>query len=402
MPSFDEILAGKGVFSDREVLSPHYLPESLLYREDEIRRIMVAVSPALQQRKAKNLFIYGKTGTGKTSSVKQVLEKIEERKEDHVHVVYMNCRVYDSRYKILQRVITAFKPSFAKTGHSFTVLYEELLDWIEGPKNKDTTGKHVIVVLDEIDFIADLDNLIYTLTRANDDLGKGSVSVIGISNRVNFKNRLDPRSKSSLCEEEIVFQPYNAAQLQGILRNRCETAFEKGVVNDSAINLASAIAASENGDARYALSLMLRAGELVERRDAKTIVDAQVEEARKAADEDKAFEVIGALPEHQQLLLYALASLAQDVHYKKLVEDGGEKLYFSGEIYERYASLTKKAGKQPRTSRWYREYLSELEMLGLINTVQSGKGIRGHTTLVRLAYDADKIKKIIEKTVFAE
>lgn len=400
MLSFDELISGKGIFSDRAVLSPHYMPETMVYREDELRRIMVGVAPVLTGQKAKNLFLYGNTGTGKTSSIKQVIGKLAERNDPRVYVVYMNCRVYDSRYKAIQKVITTFKPHFAKSGYSFTVLYEELLNWVEsGGKEKVPDGKHLIIVLDEVDYVSDLDELIYTLTRINDDLGKGSVSVVGVSNRVNFKSRLDPRSRSSLCEEEVVFAPYNAGQLQGILANRVGRAFVPGVIDDSAVNLASAIAAGENGDARYALLLLLRAGELCETRGSKKISDSEVEEARKLADEEKAFEVISSLPEHQRLLLYALAMLYEDVTYKRLVEDGSDKLYFSGVVYERYESICKKTGKEPRTSRWYREYLSELEMLGLIAMVSSGKGVRGHTTLIKLAYPSDKVKGAIEKTM---
>ncbi len=403
MPSFDEILAGKGVFLDKSVLSPHYVPEILLYREDEIRKIMLAIAPVLQGMKAKNLFIYGLTGTGKTCSVKQVLSKLKEKADPRVFTVYMNCRVYDTRYKVLQKVITEFKPHFAKTGHSFSILYEEMLDWIENSKS-DLKGRHLVVILDEIDMVSDLDSLVYTLVRANDDLTGGSVSLIGISNKVNFKQKLDPRSKSALCEEEIVFQPYNAVQLKGILGQRAQSAFEKGIIEENAINLASAIAAGENGDARYAFLLLLRAGELVESRPdgSRRISDKDVEEARKLADEDKAFEVISTLPQHQQLLLYSLAGLSEDVQYKRLVEDGGDKLYFSGEVYERYASLAKRLGHVPRTSRWYREYLNELEMLGLVNMVSSGKGVRGHTTLIKLSYTAAKVKKAVEKTLMFE
>lgn len=404
MPSFDELLAGKGVFQDRGILSPHYIPETLLYREEEIRKIMLAVAPVLQNSKAKNVLLYGVTGCGKTCSVKQVMQKLAEKGQAEVHSVYVNCRVYNTRYKVLQKIITEFKPHFSKTGHSFTILFEELVKWLEESRKEfpSARGKHLLVVLDEVDAVEDLDNLVYTLVRTNDEISRGSVSVIGISNKVDFKRRIDPRIKTSLCEEEIVFQPYNAPQLAGILSQRLPQAFEKGVVEESAINLAAAISAAENGDARYALLLLLRAGEISEGKSSRKITDLEVEEARKIADEDKAFEVISSLPEHQQLLLYSLAGLVEDVTYKRLVEDSGEKLYFSGEVYERYARLAKKTGQEPRSSRWYREYLNELEMLGLITTLQSGKGIRGHTTLIKLAYEPSRVKKAIEKTLLKE
>jgi len=401
LPKFKDMLKDKSIFRDKEVLSPHYVPEQLLFRENEITRLMTALLPALKDSRPHNAFIYGKTGTGKTATLRKVLQELGEENNERVKTTYMNCRVYDSRYKVLQKCISGFQPDFAKTGFSFSVLYEKLLDWVEGAGDG-VAGKRLVVALDEIDAVKDLDSLMYTLTRANDDLKKGSVTIIGISNKVNFKNRLDTRSRSSLCEEELVFQSYNAEQLKGILQQRIGQAFEEeAVVEENAVNLAAAIAAGENGDARYALNLLLRAGEIAEEKGGK-VSDKEVERARKMADEDKAFEIVSSLPEHQQILLLALASLATDAHYKRLFEENGEKFYFSGEVYEKYCSLVKRMGKEPRTARWYREYLNDLETAGLITTIQSGKGVRGHTTLVRMGYEPEKVRKIIEKTLAAE
>ncbi|HLD62847.1 MAG TPA: AAA family ATPase [Candidatus Norongarragalinales archaeon] len=397
MVDFAEILEeGNSVFKDKGALSPHYVPESLLYRDEEIKKIMICLAPALKGQKAKNLFVYGKTGTGKTVSTKHVLDKLLQQGNPRVFGLYMNCRVYDSRYKILQKTITEFHPDIAKTGYSFAVLYEKFLDWLE------ENGKHVVLLLDEIDLVKDLDQMIYTLTRVNDDLREGSLTLVGVSNKVGFTKKLDTRTRSSLCEEELVFQSYNANQLSGILKQRAEKSFHDGIVDDSAINIAAAIAAADNGDARYALMLLVRAGELAERSKLQKITDKQVEESRKAAEEDKAFEIISSLPEHQQFVMYGLAKLGSDNKYKRLVEDGGDKLYFSGEVYEAYVECTRKFGREPRTSRWYREYLHELDMLGLISTVQSGKGIRGQTTLIRSSYEPARIKKSIEKTFSGE
>lgn len=395
--SFKDVLASRRtVFRNKQALSPHFVPETLPFREGELRKLMECIAPVVEGNRAKNVFLYGKTGTGKSTTTRRVLQLLEAEKNEKAHVLYMNCRVYDSRYKVLQKVISAFHPSFARTGYSFAVLYEKLIDWLE------EGNRQLVVALDEIDMVKDLDNLVYTLTRANDDLGSGGVSILGVSNKVDFKQRLDQRSRSSLCEEEIVFQPYDAKQLCGILAQRSSLAFSPGSVDASALNLASAIAASENGDARYALLLLLRAGELCDTNKAELVTDDLVEKSRKAAEEDKAFELISTLPEHQQLLLYSLATLASEVSYKRLVEEGGDKLYFSGEVYERYAGVVKKLGKEPRTSRWYREYLKELEALGLVNTVQSGKGVRGHTTLIRLAYEPQRVKQVIETKILQE
>ncbi len=406
MTTFEEILNSNKIFEDRNALSPHFVPDLLLYREEELKRMMVALAPIINGKKGKNIFIYGKTGSGKTSSARLVLNRLEPYRSNGIYTFYMNCRVYDSRYKVLQKILSEIKHNFAKSGHSFTLLYEELVDWIENnAKNSDHANpaqnhaRHIVILLDEIDLVGDLDSLVYTLTRTNDDLHlRGTLSLIGISNRVNFKSKLDARSISSLCEEELVFQPYNATQLSQILTERCRIAFKPDIVQESAINLASAIAASENGDARYALLLMSRAGELAESQNLQRITDKEVEEARKIADEDKAFEIISTLPEHQKLLLYGLATLVEEIHYKRLIDEVGEKLYSSGEVYERYCSVCKKWGKSTRSSRWFREYIADIESLGIIQTVTSGKGLRGHTTLIKLCYDPAKVKASVEKS----
>ena len=74
-------------------------------------------------------------------------------------------------------------------------------------------AKILVVVLDEIDVVKDLDDLIYTLTRANSDMKSGGITIVGVSNKVSFKEDLDPRSLSTLYENELVFPPYNSNEL---------------------------------------------------------------------------------------------------------------------------------------------------------------------------------------------
>ncbi|MFH1471135.1 MAG: AAA family ATPase [Candidatus Micrarchaeota archaeon] len=388
------------MFLKRDVLSPHYIPGKLPHREKEIEKIMRAVSPALKGEKPRNLFIYGKTGTGKTSTVKYVLGKLhDEGGVTKAPVSYINCRLYGSRYKVMQKVIQDHIPEFAKPGYGISFFYEKMLDWIE------EDGKELIVVLDEIDMVKDLDDLLYTLTRSNDDLKGGGVSLFGISNRLNFKEKLDPRSMSSLLETELVFSPYNSKELVSILEERIKTGFAKGAVDSSAVNLASAIAAQETGDARYALKLLFRAGEIADERGEVPVSDRHVEEARRSVDEGIATDAISTLPDHQQIVLYAIAKLSlRGSRYSRLGSENGngENYLLSGEVYEDYVETSRKFHKLARSARWFRQYLNDLEMLGLITMVDSGKGQRGHTRFIKIAYPAEKVKNIVEKHLSGE
>ncbi len=56
--------------------------------------------------------------------------------------------------------------------------------------------------------------------------------------------------------------------------------------------------------------------------------------------------------------------------------------------------------KEPKSERWYRKYISELEMQGLVASYESGKGIRGHTKLIKLMYPSQKTKEVLESELF--
>lgn len=385
---FRTILAEKSVFLNRDALSVHFLPERILHREKEIEKIMRAVTPIFHNKRPKNIFIYGNTGTGKTSSIKYVMKQFAQLPSNG-HIVYLNCRMYNTRYKILQRIASEVV-DFSKNGFAPSVFYEKILDWIEANE------KFLIIVLDEIDMVKDLNELLYTLTRANDDLKSGSVSLVGISNKLSFKRQLDAKSMSALLEIEVVFPPYNSEQLREILQQRVILGFNDNVCDDSAVNLAAAIAARETGDARYALKLLQYAGEIADEKKTKRVTHEHVEFARKRVEEDIVVEAISTLPEHQQLALYALASLTLKGSKYSRLSNENEKLFPSGELYEAYTEVCKQFKREYRSARWCKEYLRELELLGLVQMVESGKGMRGHTMLIKLSYEPGKIKKAIE------
>jgi cell division control protein 6 len=272
-------------------------------------------------------------------------------------------------------------------------LYDRLFNVVQ------SNSINLIVVLDEIDQIEKgLSDLMYILTRVNDELKSGHVSVIGISNNMKFKNRLDPRSKSTLCEEERIFKPYNAVQLREILKQRIREGFLPDTVDDSVVSLIAAFAA-QDGDARYALRLLQKSGEIAEGLGSDNVISEYVERAKTDVEKDMIAEAISTLPEHQQIVIYSIASLAsKGGMYQRLSEISNGDL-FTGEVYEAYENNCKALNRSPRTIRQFSEYLNELEMAGMITMRMSGKGIRGTTRLIRLGYPPNEIKGIVKKSL---
>ncbi len=394
--AFADLFKESDIFNDRAVLSPHYLPQALLFREKQILDIERALTPSLRGERGRNVFIYGKTGTGKTSCMKHVVEKIKTIPMIKARISYINCRIYNSRYRVLSKIAGDHIPFYAKRGFGFIEIYEKMINWIEEDE------KVLVAVLDEIDIIKDLDDLIYTLTRANSDIKSGGITIVGISNKISFKNELDPRSLSTLYENELVFPPYNSTELVSIIKDRVDKGFKVGVVDPASMNLAGAIAAKESGDARLALKIMSKAGELAEERGMHAVTPNEVNEAARYAEEEIAYELISTLPMHQQLILYAIATMAAKGSLYKKLNDESDTYMLSGDIFRRYVSISESVHKEPKSARLYRRYIADLEMQGIIASYESGKGIRGHTKLIRLEYRPERIKEMVEKAVFAE
>ncbi len=400
MNIFEEAMQQKSVFRNRDLVTPHYMPERLPFREKQISQITNTLALALKGSKPDNIFIYGRTGTGKTVTTKFVLAQLNEfAKKNNAKVIttYINCRNHPTKYKVLLKCCSQYYPEHNFIGYSAGFVYEKVINYVEDNKC------FAIIALDEIDKVKDLDDLIYALTRSNDDISHGGISIIGISNNVLFKNRLDARTKSSLCQKELVFPPYNAHELKEILKQRVELAFYKNTVEESAINLAAGIAAKESGDARTAVMLLLRAGEIADKKKIFKVRDKEVEEARKKVEEEIILNMISTLPIQEQLVLLAITKLSLNKKgINKLTGMQEENVLYSGEVYEEYCRIAKRINENVVSARWYREYIHELETYGLIITTSSGIGQRGHTTFIKLGYEANKIYNSLLKILQVE
>ena len=242
----------------------------------------------------------------------------------------------------------------------------------QGIQGTNAFGKklHLIVILDEIDILLskDGDGILYTLTRTD------NVAVLSISNYLDFKNLITPRVTSSLNDKEIIFPPYGAGQLSDILTERAMLSFHDDILNDDVIPLCSAMAAKEEGDARYALDLLKNAGELAFDENSEKVTSEHVIRAKDRIEHNKITEIISTLPLQQQRVLEAILLLTKK----------GDEIT-SGKLYEEYTEISK---KDSVTYRRIFDFINELELLGIIstNTISRGRG-RGRTNIIKLQCD---------------
>ena len=315
---FNDFVNRTNLFKDREVLRHDYLPERLPHREEQMKLLAETVAPVLKEARCSNIFLYGKTGTGKTAVTKYVLSYLETKAKEYgasVKFCYVNCRMANSEYRIfsnLSRSVGVFVPF---TGLSTGEVFDRFRNGL------DSSRTMFIVALDEIDSLIKErgDSLLYELTRINETLSKSRVSMIGISNDLRLKEFLDPRVFSSLSEEEIVFRPYDASELRNILLERSKLSFLEGRLTDAALNVCSALAAAEHGDARRALDLLRVAGEVAERQGSARVNEEHVRLAERHIEHNRVLEALKNLTLHSKLVLLSVYKLTRKSKYNAYI-----------------------------------------------------------------------------------
>ena len=434
---FDDLLSGEPIFENKEVLRPSYTPHELPHRNDQINRMATILVSALRGETPSNILIYGKTGTGKTASAKFVSQELESTSQKYdvpCEVEYINCEVTDTQYRVLAQLANTFieknqqviadrleeyrelrsqaaDDPRALAGTEFATLDEldaridELEADAEEMEEVPMTGwptdrvystffeavdyheRVVVIMLDEIDKLVEKsgDDTLYNLSRMNSELDRSRISIMGISNDLKFTDFLDPRVKSSLGEEEIVFPPYDANQLRDILQHRADIAFKEEALTDDVIPLCAAFAAQEHGDARRALDLLRTAGELAERSQAEIVAEKHVRQAQDKIELDRVVEVVRTLPTQSKIVLFAVI----------LLEKNGVHNINTGEVFNIYKRLCEEIDADVLTQRRFTDLISELDMLGIVNAVVVSKGRYGRTKEMGLSVPVEETEAVL-------
>lgn len=390
---FSSYINNTGVFRDKHALSSDFAPDNIPHRRKEIEDIAHMLAPVLRGEKPSNVFIYGKTGTGKslcTMKVTRTLEEAAANSKEKVKIIYLNCKmgkVADTEYRLIAQILSFFGEDVPFTGLPTNTLYKKLYSKLG------KTGGSIILVLDEIDALLEKigDGILYSLTRINQDVPNIKITIVGISNKPTFIDNLDPRIKSSLSEEEMVFPPYNATEIKDILEERVKMAFNENTVEYGAITKCAALAAQENGDARRALDLLRVAAELCERERCTKVNERFVNKAQEKLDKDRVIEMIRAQPKHSKLVLLSMLNLYRS--NKRGIQ--------TGEVYTMYEKMAIENGMKALTQRRVSDLISELDMMGVINASVISKGRYGRTRSINIQLN-ENIVSLMSKTLGRE
>ena len=375
---FEKILGQDSLFIDRRAFDHAFEPSSLPHRDHEVEALVRNMVDALNGHIPSNMLLYGVPGSGKTVVTRFVLGQLLDKGVEMgqpVQTYEINCRNVDTKYRVVQTIASQLArrgdTPIPFTGWPTDRVLETLIYRMDR-----AAGVHIIV-LDEIDNLVSRagDDLLYNLTSLNTVLGNARCCIIGISNDLHFTQQLDPRVSSRLSQEDLVFHPYGALEIQDILNERVETGLREDVLEGGVLELCAALAAQEHGDARRALDLLRISVQKAEQRAQARVDPKHVRLAQSQLEYDQVTPVLKSLPLHQKVVLFAII----------LNEENGLRNISTGEVYRTYADACVKIGVEPLTPRRISSLLNELDTLGLIMARNVSKGRGGRSKQVNSA-----------------
>ena len=366
------------IFLDEDVLRDDYDPNRILERDDVLKRYLQMFSEVIRNKRPRNVFVYGPTGVGKTVGTHLVLDRVCEDaggvEEVDVTAVQMECRDLNTSYQVAVHLVNELRKStprsrISTTGYPEGDVYDMLFDEL---RKADST--HVLIALDEIDNIGTSDNVLYKLGRCNNrnsakfvDPDDTKVGLIGITNDSTFRDSLDPRVKSTLCEHEIHFPPYDANELRTILDDRAADAFQDGVLTDDVVPITAAFAAKRSGYARTALDLLYTAGDLARSSDDDLVTEQHVRRAEEEIQQGAIVSEIASLSPQGKLVAYTLLALDNEDELPAKMDA----------FYAWYEHACRLAETDTVTPRTVRDLLNDLVINGVAKMEEVNRGQRG-------------------------
>ncbi len=384
------------VFKDETKLDINYIPRSLPHRERHFRLLMEFFSFILQhpERMTQRVLITGDVGTGKTVLAQRFGATISREASRHgisLRYIHINCREYrGSLFLILQHVVSSFHPSFPKRGYAA----EELLRILMQVLDEENTC--TILTLDEFESLISREGseAVYKLTRLQEARQNRPqrLSLICILRSQRVIEQLDSSTRSTLQSNIINLEKYSKQQLADILTERVSLAFRPLTVTEETVGLIAALAFSENGNARFGIELLWRAGKYADAENLDTVTPECARKGVSSIIPSMRRSDLNVLGFHEKLFLLGIA---------KTFKESQKALIHLTEAEQTYAVLCEEFDTAPNSHTQVWKYLRDFSTLGIVEAEVAASGSRGRSTTISLpripAHELEKELEILLK-----
>ena len=362
--------------------------EYLPCRKDEQEKIYNYIKKGLQTNgNYSSLYIAGMPGTGKTASVKTVVNILESELNESINQKNGKPQGKNSTNRFNKLFLSGIE--YPNISNVFRVIYEFIFAKEKGQlnikkyiqhlndffsnrkkynKNKslnDPTNSHILLIIDEIDILINSSqNLLYNIFNwTTYDYSK--LIVISISNTLDLPTRLLPKIRSRMGNNTIMFKPYNKDELKIIIEDR---GIELDLFSQDAIRLSCVKVAAINGDLRRVFKILKRAKEInsienYKKKNKELVSKYDILTAWNELFSSKISVVISSLHIFEKIIIATILS--------KIKEQNNTKI-FLGDLYDKKDLFLKKyndAHKKNFEITWeeYKKIIYNLMQIKLVN-----------------------------------
>jgi len=331
-----------------------HIPNDLLYRDDALKKISSTI------KNKTNLFLFGKSGSGKTLLLKYIKSNIPISGE--YGVFFHNGKTHKNQVSIYDTFIQSGKPPGAPTYY----MHQKTLNKLN------ELGGTILLLLDDVNYFVDNvgDLPLQNLLRMNEELENATLCVISTSKDLTFLNKLELDTRNLLTYHEVYLKPYTPDELCDILQQRAQAVFNPGVVDDAIFHLCAAYGAKAGGSAGDAITFLRKGAEAADEEGSDILTEQHIYAGQAKAEEEGVAQRVHGLPPHGKILLTSI------IHTTEAARD---KITTTGATYREYENLCLKSNYAPLTQRRISSLISDIAHLELVTAYHAHKGRYGTT-----------------------
>ncbi len=374
-----EKIENNKVFKNKKILNPLKTPKEIVGRKKQKNKLINILKGINEDYIPPTVSIFGPPGTGKTVTTRKICSSFAQKNKD-LEITYVNLKESRTVFRGANKILDSLAGEKKKAYHGLDGIFEEIWDVLDG------YPEWTVVILDEVDKINqdknyDTDNLFYRLLRGEEKISRDiNTSLFLINNKLQHIDfDLDSRVDSVMSEEQIFFPPYNKRELNNILDPIIDKAFRKDVISDEVREYGISRVSETWGDARRALDLFRRAGDITIYQNSDSIKKEIIDDCIDSSGKSVLIEKFTSLPLQHYLILVSVSILCRKKEFGTTEE--------ICDIYKRLISE-----KNSVSRRYIRNILNSLETMGLIETWIENRGRYGNIKQIKTTFDPIWIK----------